>query len=217
MTSFAFLFSRRLTNLECELADELASATGSPLSGVRVEFQPADRIALLLADHERPAARPRLSSSWRERVRRCNYLRLQFVLREVAWVQGHEEIGVRRFSAFAERRIVSIGNVCDLLGNANELTLFSDQRDNVPRRSNVQPLEHFEVLGQDLFGEQPYERRRVCPCGEQGGARIVCWFASKSRDAGDQHGCVDDASRRLLPPLRRQPSAPASCVRDDTT
>ena len=133
-TSFALLFSRRLTTW----------SANCPTAGLR-HWQSAQRRARRVptgipccttsGGSRKACGEPRLSCSWRERVRRCNYLRLQFVPRELAWVQGHEELGVRRFSAFAECCIVSIGNVCDLLGDANQLTLFSDQRDNCPRRS----------------------------------------------------------------------------------
>jgi hypothetical protein len=67
--------------------------------------------SLLLADYETPAARPQLAAAWRQRIGRCDNLRLQSALREVTGIQRHDEVGVCRFGAFAERRIVPIRQI----------------------------------------------------------------------------------------------------------
>jgi hypothetical protein len=77
----------------------------------------------------------------------------------------------------------------------------------VARHSGVCVMrQHSSFAGQTNIGASVHAASRVALSG----------FASESCHAGHEDGGVDDASRRLRPPLRRQPLAPASCVRDDT-
>jgi hypothetical protein len=127
---------------------------------------------LLLADHDTFAARPCLVPARGKWVGRRNDPCVQPALREIGWIQGHDEVGVGRFSALAEWGVVSIREVRNLLENANELTLLPNESDNRSRRANVESLEHLDVLRQNLFREKPHERWRFCPRGDQRCARI---------------------------------------------
>jgi hypothetical protein len=98
----------------------------------------------------------------------------ELLLWEVLRVESRDEIGTAVLCAGAKRIVARIRRHVSSDANVHNLGLFSQYVDDLPYQipPHTEPSEHLFVLGKNVLGDQPFERRPFNPVAKKFGAWV---------------------------------------------
>jgi len=110
-------------------------------------------------------------------------------------VESDQEVRTAGLGAFGKMGVLLVRKPSDLSGRLNVFRFFADEAHNLGGTADVQASQYFEVLLEDLVGDQPHDGRGLAPIPQEDGAGGARWVPPKAGDPGNQ-------DRRVHTPLR---------------
>ena len=110
------------------------------------------------------------------------------------------------FRTSTKRIVVGIGRRVACYADVYELRLLSKEIDYLADKvaPNTESREDLLIFGNNVLADEPGEGRMLDPIAEKRRARILDRAPGfESRDAGDEHGSVDNSSRPIFPTSQR--------------